>query len=641
MTLAKQMTFIMIIALSTLFFCTFIITVHHSKIYFEEQLARNAQDTATALGLSMSKQPSSQLDKTQMLSIISAVFDRGNFSSILIRNTHGQTLVARYLKAGNVEVPHWFATLINIHNEEKSALIMRGWQQVGEVVVRSDKTMAEGALWSTVQKLSFLFLLTTLCILFLSVLFIKARFKPLNKMVQQADDISRKNFYSLDIPKPKELRKLSTTMNAMVAKLKEFFTIQVEEIERLRAQAYQDSLTGKGNRRYFFQHFNEYLSNENYFLPGFLFLIELSGMTEFNQAHGYQEGDQVIVELSGYLSSLFPHHHIHLMARLDGPSFAVVILEENREVIELLLSDIAGKLQQFAKNKNELLSCYVGVVRCGFTEVSTDLLAKADKIIKTKQSKDRVTFGLDADDKSIELLDSEAWGAIIGVAIKKKTFHFYSQPVKSPQGIYHKECFIKLLNDSIEINARVFFPIVEKYLLGSDIDKLVLETIITIQDESSLAINLSGSTVSNETQREEFLSLVKKSTRSTKKIIHFEFSEFILAENTEAAALFVNELVKLGQVIGIDRVGGTLTPLSYLKDLNLAYLKLDGSLSAEIENNKLKQEIIVQWITTAKRLDIILIATAVENESQWRTLKQLGIQYFQGNYIQSPYIIKI
>lgn len=636
------MTLMMIIGLSTLFICTFIITVNNSKIYFEDQLQRNAQDTATALGLSMSKQqPNQKIDTTIMLSTISAVFDRGNFSSILVRNTEGVTLVKRYLKANSHDVPNWFITLVSIKNEAKSALIMRGWQQVGEVVVQSENSVAYVSLWHTAKKLCLLFLLTTLLIIVLSVLFIKARFRPLQQIVQQADDIGKKNLYILDsTPKPKELRKLSTTMNSMVAKLQAFFTMQIEEIERLRAEAYQDSLTGKGNRRYFFQQFNQYLSKESYFLPGFLFLIELSGLAEFNQRHGYQEGDQVILGVSRYLDELFPHQHLFLLARLDGPSFAAVILEQDRQVIESLLSDLARKLEKFIKNKDSLLSCYVGVVRCRFAEPSTNLLANADKIIRVLQNEGGATYCIEAEERDGQSLDNYAWLSIIELAIQKKAFNFYYQPVKFHSGIYHKECFIKLLNDSNEIGANVFFPIVEQYSLGSDIDELVLEKISKIKDDSALAINLSNSTVGDAKKQEQFLSLLKKWTQHIKIKIHFEFSEFVFAENKILATLFVDELVKLGHTVGLDRVGATLTSLNYLKDLNLAYVKLDGSLSADIEKNTVKQDLITHWIITTERLDITLIATAIESENQWRLLNQLGITYFQGNYIQSPSLIR-
>ncbi|MDP3704628.1 MAG: LapD/MoxY N-terminal periplasmic domain-containing protein [Legionellaceae bacterium] len=641
MTLVKQTTLMMIVALSIIFICTLVITVNSSRTYFENQLEHNTQDTATALGLSMSKRSSNKMDTTAVLSTVSAVFDRGYFSSILVRNMDGIVLVKRYLKESRSEVPNWFVTLLHLKNEEQSALIMSGWQQIGEVVVKSDATVAYIALWLTAKKIFFLFLLTTVLVILISAFCIKIMFKSLGNLVQQAEDIGKKKFYTLDkLPRLKELRLLSNTMNSMVTKLQGFFTLHIEEIERLNAKANKDSLTGKGNRRYFFQKFNQYLSDEHYFLPGFLFLIDLSGLMEFNQRHGYQEGDQLIVNVSQFLDELFRHKHVFLFVRLDGPSFAVVILEQDRHAIESLLSDVVQKIDLFMKNKDPVLSLSIGVVRCKFSETATALLTLADKLIRTDKKQGVNGFNIEPDNLSKSLLDTQAWRVKIEEAIKKNAFHFYLQPVKSQHDIYHKECFIKLLSNSFEIAASNFFPIVQQYSLGGAIDQLVLQNIVKIKDPLVLAINLSSCTVCDWKRQEQFLLLVRQLTHSSKIKLHFELSEFILTENMTLAVSLIDELVNMGHCVGIDRVGATLIPLTYLKKVNIAYVKLDGSLSVAIETNKLKQGIIKRWIAATKRLDIILIATAIESKGQWSALNQLGILYFQGTYIQSPLLMK-
>lgn len=637
MTLAKQTTLMMIVALTTIFICTFIITVYHSKTYFEEQLQHNTQDTATALGLSMSKMANKKMDTVTMLQMISAVFDRGYFSGIYVRNNEGAILVKRYLKAKQTDVPNWFTRLMHITNEEQASLVMRGWQQIGEVVVQSDTAVVYMALWHTTTKLFFLFFITTLLTIGISVLLIKAIFKPLKLIIKQAEDISKKNLYILEKrPRVKELQQLSTTMNAMVIKLKEFFSIQIEETERLRAKAYQDSLTGKGNRRYFFQQFNQYISREEHFLPGFLFLIELEGLAPYNQRFGYQEGDQVIVGITHCLDALFLNQPPFLLARLDGPSFAAVILEQERPQIESLGHDIAKALGDFLSQKEGRLSCSIGIVQCRFADPVSNMLAKADNIIKTVQDKEGTNYGIEPEAINVALKSNEKMRAIIVDAIQNKNFNFYCQPVKSVETVYHRECFIKLLNNGHEIAAGLFFPIVEQFALGGDIDQLVFQEIVKIKEKTTLAINLSTCTVSDEKTQRQFLMLVKEWTNRMSIKIHFELSEFNLVGHEKSARRLMEALIDLGHSVGLDRVGVILAPLAYLKELNLTYLKLDGSLSKGLEKNKLNQDVILSWLTTAERLDMLLIATTIESEHQWRILTELGVTYFQGNYIQSP-----
>lgn len=214
-----------------------------------------------------------------------------------------------------------------------------------------------------------------------------------------------------------------------------------------------------------------------------------------------------------------------------------------------------------------------------------------------------------------------------------------SQPVKYQQEIYHKECFIKLLIGGTEIGANYFFPVVNQYLLGGEIDKLVLQEIATMNESVVFSINISSCTVKEEKLQKMFLALVKKLIQKTNIKIHFELSEFIIVEHMDAAASLIHALGQMGQVVGLDRIGATFMPLDYLKKLNLSFIKLDGSLSVGIEKSKLKQEMIVNWIVTSKHLDLVLVATMVESESQWQTLNQLGVTYFQGNYVHSPILM--
>ncbi|RUQ81780.1 bifunctional diguanylate cyclase/phosphodiesterase [Legionella septentrionalis] len=640
MTLSKQTIIILIAALSTLFLGTFLITVYQAKTYFEEQLERNAQDTATALGLSLSNQFGNVIDKGTMIAKVNAVFDRGYFCVITVRDIKKNTLVSRYLKNEHQRVPYWFIRILNFKNQPKSALIVHGWQQVGEVIVRSDMSLAYEALWQTVKKLFALFLLLTLFITIISVILIKVMFKPLKLIIQQAQDIGRKNFYILETkPKLKELNQLSTAINVMVRKLKHFFSMQIEETERLRAKAYKDNLTGRGNKNYFLQQLKQYLSSEDDFSPGFLVIIEIAGLAEFNAHYSYSEGDEVIKTVSNKLGDILFDKNLFLTVRLDRPSFATIIIERHRENIEAVINEIYIQIEKLVKRFDKSLSCIIAAVKCDFNEDASALLLRADKAINQAKRTRRTHYYIEPEIEAEEIISKEHWHEKIISAIQEEKFNLYSQPVQSPNGIYHKECFIKLADSPREISAREFFPIAEQYNLGLEIDEYVLNQIAHLKKPETFALNLSISTINTEKKQQHFLSLVEKIAKTGKTKLHFEISEVLLDQSMNTAVPFINHLVQLGYTVGLDRVGATIASLEHLKKLNIAYLKLDGSLSKDVEENKFIQDFIIKLVTTCHSLDIIPIATAVENESQFNYLKKLGIAYFQGNYIEPPTLL--
>ena len=115
MTLTRQIIMIFIGALMLLFVGTFFVTMQHIKGYFEDQLNNNAQDTATALGLTLSEKLQQDAGQAEILSKVKAVFDRGYFRSIVVQDIDGNIVVKRFLKSQTAFAPDWFKSWISIY----------------------------------------------------------------------------------------------------------------------------------------------------------------------------------------------------------------------------------------------------------------------------------------------------------------------------------------------------------------------------------------------------------------------------------------------------------------------------------------------------------------------------------------------
>jgi diguanylate cyclase (GGDEF)-like protein len=638
-SLSKQMVLLVIWALSIAFVGTFLVTVHQAKNYFQEQLQHNAQDTATSLSLSLSKQFDKQIDSGTMLGKVNVVFDRGYFSKVMVRDNKGAILVDRYLHSEKQVAPSWFMRFVAIENQPHSAFINHGWQQVGDVVVQTDSNLAYIALWKTTKRLFLFFISFTLLICIVSVVLIKLMFRPLKRIVHQAEEIGKRHLITMDKPpRLKEMALLSRTINSMVIKLKQFFDDQITEIEQLRSKVQKDALTGLGNRRYFFRQIDEYLSNEENFSPGFLILIEIIGLPQFNKQFGYHEGDLVLIAVAQLIGNLQQTEKLYLQARLDGPCFAMIVLEQNQPAIDILVATLAEKTIGLLSNIDSQLSYSIGVVQCRFSEMPADLMGRADKAVQSANQQPRLHYYIEPTTLDAESISSEDWKDIIQSAIEKKSFHYYCQPVISDAGIFHQELYIRLVNDGNEVPSIKFFAIAEAYSLEAHIDCIVIQQAFKKKDADPLAINLSASTVQNFENQQRFLTLLRKLSKSSQRFFYFEIRESIFVHNLELAKPFIEAIIELNHAVGLDRVGETLVPFDYLSQINLSYLKLDGSLSKDLDNNELKCDFITNLLRTTRSLDIILIATTIESEAQWSLLKQLGITYFQGNYLRKPYI---
>ncbi len=637
MPLTRQIIMIFIGALLLLFLCTFFITVQHVKGYFEEQLSSNAQDSATALGLTVSKQFEEEAGKAMMLAKVKAVFDRGYFNAIEVTDINGNIIVKRYTKSHPEITPEWFRSLVPIENKEKSALIMDGWRQVGQVKVRTNPALAYESLWQTAVYLFFLFLILTIVLSFIGGFIIHNLLQPLKLIIQQAKDIGKKRLYLLTVNlRTKELKDLSTTINEMVEKLQKIFAEQLVETEELRLKAYVDALTDLGNRRYFFQQLDNFLNSEEKYNGGFLVLIELEGLVEFNQKQGYHRGDQLLKAFANVIKNVLKQQNVRMTSRLEGPHFSFILLDVNSKPAEQLLNELYKKLQDMILTYDDNLACSISAARHQFSMNASNLIEQADQLLQLAKKNKETSIYIqepNAHEIKLELIHSEQQ---IKEIIETKNFNIYTQPVKSETGLFHHEAYIKLSTSSGDIPARIFIPIAEKIGYGHKIDEYMLSTIIEqVKNGQVIGINLTPSIVHNKKRWETFFDLMK-GHQGIHQQIQFEISEELLSFNKELSMEFISELNRMGFKVGLDHVGATLLSFDYFKNLDISYLKLDGTLSKDLTKSDYKKKIIKNLVNICENLKISLIATQIESEAEWRILKDLGIVWFQGNYIGKP-----
>ena len=255
MTLIKKMALGVLFMLFIVFIGTYVITMNNARNFFIAQIESNAQDTATSLGLSLS-QSLVRHDLPSMNAMSQAVFDRGYFSSIQIKDIKGKIIVSKKGPPQETNVPAWFIHLIQFPATEKSSLVMDGWMQAGVVFVTTDPSYAYVSLWRNAVGMVKGYLLFAVIAVSLVYAFIQFLLSPLKRVTAQALAISDHEFpIETNIPKTPELRQVTLAMNQMSMKIKSLFQEQVQQAETLRIQVYQDPLTGLSNRRYFLQQY--------------------------------------------------------------------------------------------------------------------------------------------------------------------------------------------------------------------------------------------------------------------------------------------------------------------------------------------------------------------------------------------------
>ncbi|MEK7314178.1 MAG: EAL domain-containing protein, partial [Deltaproteobacteria bacterium] len=72
------------------------------------------------------------------------------------------------------------------------------------------------------------------------------------------------------------------------------------------------------------------------------------------------------------------------------------------------------------------------------------------------------------------------------------------------------------------------------------------------------------------------------------------------------------------------------------KQLDVDYIKIDGSFVRKLDENKSDQLFVRAITDVARGMGIKTIAEFVENEDTMKLLKTIGVDYGQGYYIGRP-----
>jgi predicted signal transduction protein with EAL and GGDEF domain len=173
------------------------------------------------------------------------------------------------------------------------------------VYVESNPGYAYKEFWNIARMMCIWFAIMGLMVAVVGGLGIRYLLKPLNRVEQQAEALSRRQYIIQEtIPRTRELRSVVLAMNQMTNKVRSIFEKQAAVAERLQNQAYRDELTGLGNRRYFEGQIKPRLERKDGNIKGALFLVQVHNLQTVNKEKGYQAGDVLVKRTAELLDAV-------------------------------------------------------------------------------------------------------------------------------------------------------------------------------------------------------------------------------------------------------------------------------------------------------------------------------------------------
>lgn len=647
MTLYRQLLLSTLIILISLCTGLWMGELKRTRDFLINQMATHAQDTATSLGLSMTTLAEGS-DLATMETMINAVFDRGYYRAIELRNMEGKLLVDRHVDLNLGQTPSWFAHLVPLSAPQATSLVMHGWRQTGEVLVESHPGYAYQTLWQAARSITLWFAMTGLTVVLLGGLGLRILLKPLGRVEEQAMALCDRQFNLQEqLPRTRELRRVVTAMNRMTTRIREMFDEQAAIAETLRQHTYQDPLTATGNRRYLEAQVKVKLAGKEITPKGAFLLFQIQKLQGINQEKGYQEGDRIIRQTAEIIQETCYELPEVILARMNGGDFALLLPnadeQTSRRIGDAILGDIHR--QDRAESGATVAVCGGGVLyeqSASFNQ----LLTRADMALSSARytNNHQVTLLPLIDGKETMALGKTQWKEMLAAIIANRSITLYSQPTVTHPDLtrtVHHEILTRVIDSSgRHQSVGMFIPMAERLGMMPTLDRIIIERILEQPMQQivpkKIAINLSPLSLTDT----GFVAWLQKQLEQCAKEgfqFNFEFPEFRIIRHSKQIKEFAAILKAQGHGIGIDHFGQGLMAFGYLKSLLPDYVKIDRAITCDLVDAQSDRYFFVNTLcNVAHSLAIKVIVEGVENESQWRTLAKLHLDAVQGFYIKSP-----
>ncbi|HMW18339.1 MAG TPA: EAL domain-containing protein [Accumulibacter sp.] len=434
-------------------------------------------------------------------------------------------------------------------------------------------------------------------------------------------------------------------------------SVGIDHTERKRAESHvnylaeHDPLTGLINRQHFQNELQHVLANSRYIRPdGALLYLDLDGFKYVNDLSGHQAGDALLRIVADEVGRAVESNDF--LGRLGGDELGVFLRDCHRERAIEVAEDINRRLAEIkfpGFGTNHRVSASIGIVVFSETRMEVKaLLANADIAMYQAKSVGGAGWHIYSDGEGVqEKMQSRLyWEEMINDALADNGLVVYYQPILDlrTQQVSHYEALVRMrtLGGPV-ILPGMFMEIAEDSGLIREIDRNVIRQVFSKleslfaagKNDYKFSINLSGVSI-NDPRLLAFIHDELARHPLMPGAVIFEITETAAVSDFSAARTFMNAVRELGCAFALDDFGVGFSSFSYVKQLPVDYVKIDGSFVRTLAENPDDQVFVRALAEVARGFGKQTIAEFVEDELALQMVRDFGIDYAQGYFVGKP-----
>lgn len=421
--------------------------------------------------------------------------------------------------------------------------------------------------------------------------------------------------------------------------------------QKLEFLAKHDALTGLINRSEFESRLQDALNTfHTQHISHCLLFIDLDQFKIVNDTSGHRAGDELLKCLSQVLKENARARDS--IARLGGDEFAILLercpLEKAEEVANILRRKIADYRFNW-EGKTFTVGASIGIVPINHEHPSIEELFSLA---------DTACYGAKDAGRNCIMVHSPKSNEVRERQTEMRQVAFLKEAIKSDQLVLYKqyiactndehaggryEILVRMIKDDELVPPGAFLPAAERYNAIVEVDKWVVENYFkwladNPEERKKLVqvnINLSGQTLGDAEFPGFLEDMFIRYQVPTEKIC-LEITESTAVRSLSKTNAFISRLKLRGIKFALDDFGSGFSSYSYLKNLKVDSVKIDGSFIRNITKDAIDRSMVESIANVAQVIGIKTVAEFVENHETMELLHEMGVNFTQGYHIHKP-----
>jgi diguanylate cyclase (GGDEF)-like protein len=416
---------------------------------------------------------------------------------------------------------------------------------------------------------------------------------------------------------------------------------------QLTHQATHDDLTGLLNRKEFERELDVALEEARKTDSTHLYAhLDLDQFKVINNTVGHDAGDRLLVTIADVLRDRMDGEVSHI-ARLSGDEFGLLVYNCRQETGQILIKSIADAVKAVRFEWEG--DTYSLTVSCGlfYLDQDTESVIKifsggdAACIAAKEAGRDRIQEFKEDDSEMEHRKGIMEFVSQIDRALDEDRFLLNCQkilPIDPDDPDVHYEILLSILDeDNNALPPQDFIIAAERYNRMGAVDRWVIRNafefiasnILKLENLGIFSINLSGNSLTEDDFMEFVLEQFNK-TRLPTSMICFEITETSAIGRLDDVVEFMEKMKVAGVQFSLDDFGTGLSSYSYLRNLPVDFLKIDGIFVKDIKDNPSDYAVVKSINEVGHFMGKKTIAEYCEDEEIIEILREIGVDYAQG-----------